>query len=178
MGPYNLVNPILGLSLSMDEGLCANGMKLKSQATNHTSEKQEFYLGSHGSIFSKACPGLVLSSPVIGVPVNGSWVLPNQPDTVGSFFSFPPLEWNTYFDHKIIPIGVRKVKIQILTNYLTLAEVEVYDGSGSNIARGKNTAQSTTFNQTYAPGKAVDGDKNTYSHTKNDNGKRVDPSCF
>jgi hypothetical protein len=72
--------------------------------------------------------------------------------------------------------GVRKVKIQKPgLSKIHIAEVEVYDGSNLNRARGKNTAQSSTYNQTYAPGKAVDGDKNTFSHTaQNDNSKHFD----
>jgi hypothetical protein len=177
MGPYHLVNPILGLSLSVDEGLCANGVKLKSQATDHTSEKQEFYLGLHGSIFSRACPGLVLSSPVIGVPVNGSWVNPDRPDTIGEFFSFPTLEWNTYFDHNTIPVAsVRKVRIQKSQPqmYLCSSEVEVYDGSDLNKARGKRTTQSSTYG-TLGSQRSVDGDTASFSCTNKVNkGKRVD----
>jgi hypothetical protein len=72
-------------------------------------------------------------------------------------------------------LSARKVKIQLpgKTEYLHFAEMEVYDGSGSNIARGKDTAQSSTYQSSsnYASGKAVDGDKNTYSHTNSEYGK-------
>jgi hypothetical protein len=37
-------------------------MLLKSNEDDHTDAAQKFYLGQHGSIFSAACPGLVLSA--------------------------------------------------------------------------------------------------------------------
>jgi hypothetical protein len=55
--------------------------------------------------------------------------------------------------------------------------VEVYDGSNLNRARGKNTAQSSTWegNPAWGPGKSVDGNTNTYPHTaQNDNSKHFD----
>lgn len=75
--------------------------------------------------------------------------------------------------------GVRKVKIQKSgENFVHVAEVEVYDGSGINKARGKNTAQSSTWQgntAAFGPQKSVDGNTNTSPHTAaGDNSKCVD----
>jgi hypothetical protein len=75
------------------------------------------------------------------------------------------------------------VKIQTFKPYLTLGEVEVYDGSDFlNKARGKSTTQSSNWQgqingRTLVAdsGRAVDGDTNTFSITAaNDSSKCVD----
>jgi cyclophilin family peptidyl-prolyl cis-trans isomerase len=73
--------------------------------------------------------------------------------------------------------GVRKVKILQKSgeNFVHFAEVEVYDGSGLNRARGKMTTQSSTLEgitAAFGPQKSVDGNTTTYLHTAgNENGK-------
>ena len=63
MGPFSLVNPNSGLALEVEHhDHCANGMNLKSVSDDHTTTRQKFYLGQHGSIFSAHCPGLVIAS--------------------------------------------------------------------------------------------------------------------
>ena len=64
MGPFSLVNPNSGLALGVEhDDHCANGMKIKSAPDDHSTTRQKFYLGQHGSIFSANCPGLVVASP-------------------------------------------------------------------------------------------------------------------
>ena len=62
MGPFSIVNPLSGLALAVEDGTCANGMSLNSETDDHTSSRQMFYLGQHGSIFSAQCPGLVIAA--------------------------------------------------------------------------------------------------------------------
>ena len=62
MGPFSIVNPISGHALAAEDGTCANGMSLNSEIDDHTSSRQKFYLGQHGSIFSAQCPGLVIAA--------------------------------------------------------------------------------------------------------------------
>eukprot|EP00956_Cyclotella_meneghiniana_P014877 scaffold22483_cov30-Cyclotella_meneghiniana.AAC.1 len=62
IGPFSLVNPNNGHAISVDHGTCSNGLGLSSTSDNHTSLRQQFYLGQHGSIFSAQCPGLVLAA--------------------------------------------------------------------------------------------------------------------
>eukprot|EP00956_Cyclotella_meneghiniana_P044196 scaffold306411_cov139-Cyclotella_meneghiniana.AAC.1 len=62
MGPFSIVNPNSGLAMTVDHGTCSNGLSLSSSTDNHTSIRQQFYLGQHGSIFSAQCPGLVLAA--------------------------------------------------------------------------------------------------------------------
>jgi hypothetical protein len=61
----------------------------------------------------------------------------------------------------------RRVKLQSLTGaQIQVFEVEVYS-SGDNVAAGKSTTQSTTFNNSnrFAAGLAVDTSNTTFSHT-------------
>jgi hypothetical protein len=62
MGPFSIVNPISRLAMTVDGDTCSNGVSLSSNADDHTSIRQQFYLGQHGSIFSAQCPGLVLAA--------------------------------------------------------------------------------------------------------------------
>ena len=62
MGPFSIVNPSNGLAVTIASDVCAVGMGLVSQPDNNTLEMQQFYLGQHGSIFSKSCLGLVISA--------------------------------------------------------------------------------------------------------------------
>ena len=62
MGPFSVVNPNSELAMTVDDGTCSNGLSLSSNADDHTSIRQQFYLGQHGSIFSAQCPGLVLAA--------------------------------------------------------------------------------------------------------------------
>eukprot|EP00956_Cyclotella_meneghiniana_P044135 scaffold302880_cov113-Cyclotella_meneghiniana.AAC.1 len=62
MGPFSIVNPHSGLALAVEDGTCANGMSLNSETDDHTSSRQMFYLGQHGSIFGAQCPGLVIAA--------------------------------------------------------------------------------------------------------------------
>ena len=48
--------------MTVDGGTCSNGSSLSSTTGGHTSIRQQFYLGQHGSIFSAQCPGLVLAA--------------------------------------------------------------------------------------------------------------------
>jgi hypothetical protein len=68
---------------------------------------------------------------------------------------------------------VRKVKVQIQQHteeFLYLAEVEVYDESGNNKARGKHTEQSSTSSKMDST-KAVDGNHKNYCSTNKEVGK-------
>lgn len=62
MGPFSIINPTKGLAVTVVDGMCKSGMELVSQLDNPTNERQQFYLGQHGSIFSKICPGLVFDA--------------------------------------------------------------------------------------------------------------------
>jgi len=66
MGPFSLVNPSNQLAITADTedgiGICANGMRLKAAIDSTSNKKQQFYMGKHGSLFSSACPGLVISA--------------------------------------------------------------------------------------------------------------------
>ena len=62
IGPFSIVDPSNGRAVTMTSGACKTGMGLASQADDYTSERQQFYLGQHGSIFSKSCLGLVISA--------------------------------------------------------------------------------------------------------------------
>ncbi len=62
MGPFSIVNPINRLAIAVADGVCSNRMALQSQTDDHTKRTQMFYLGQHGSIFSAACPGLVITT--------------------------------------------------------------------------------------------------------------------
>ena len=62
MGPFSVVKPISGLAMAVDGSTCSHGLNLISNADDHTSIRQQFYLGQHGSIFSAQCPGLVLAA--------------------------------------------------------------------------------------------------------------------
>ena len=62
MGPFSIVNPNSGSALTVDEGICANGMNLSSAPDDMKNPRQKFYLGQHGSIFSAQCPGLVIAA--------------------------------------------------------------------------------------------------------------------
>ena len=62
IGPFSIVDLSNGHAVTMTYGACKAGMGLASQADDHTSERQQFYLGQHGSIFSKSCLGLVISA--------------------------------------------------------------------------------------------------------------------
>ena len=57
-----MVDPNSGLAFTVEVGTCAIGMSLKSATDDHTSNRQRFYLGQHGSIFSAQCPGLVIAA--------------------------------------------------------------------------------------------------------------------
>jgi hypothetical protein len=71
--------------------------------------------------------------------------------------------------NKKSPLDVRFVKVQIIGRYeyLHMAEVQVYDESGNNIAIGRTTTQSTNDDSR----KAVDGNQETHDHTGHDLGK-------
>eukprot|EP00956_Cyclotella_meneghiniana_P016080 scaffold25166_cov79-Cyclotella_meneghiniana.AAC.1 len=62
MGPFSVVNPNSRLAMTVDGGTCSNGLSISSAAEDHTSIRQQFYLGQHGSLFSAQCPGLVLAA--------------------------------------------------------------------------------------------------------------------
>eukprot|EP00956_Cyclotella_meneghiniana_P003491 scaffold4251_cov37-Cyclotella_meneghiniana.AAC.6 len=62
MGPFSVLNPTSGLAMTVDGGTCSNGLSLSSTTDDHTSIRQQFYLGQHGSIFSAQCPGLVVAA--------------------------------------------------------------------------------------------------------------------
>eukprot|EP00956_Cyclotella_meneghiniana_P041795 scaffold240115_cov36-Cyclotella_meneghiniana.AAC.2 len=62
MGPFSIVNPNSELAMTVDDGTCSNGLGISSSTDDHTSIRQQFYLGQHGSIFSAQCPGLVLAA--------------------------------------------------------------------------------------------------------------------
>ena len=62
MGPFSIVNPSTGRAVALAGEVCKNGMDLVSQADDYKSERHHFYLGQHGSIFSKMCLGLVISA--------------------------------------------------------------------------------------------------------------------
>ena len=58
MGSFSIVNPSSGYALTVTDDMCK---ALSSHADDFTSERQQFYLGQHGSIFSKFCPGHVIA---------------------------------------------------------------------------------------------------------------------
>ena len=60
MGLFSIVNPNNTRAVALASDVCQVGMDLVSQTDNHTSEKQQFYLGQHGPIFSKCCLELVI----------------------------------------------------------------------------------------------------------------------
>jgi surface protein len=80
--------------------------------------------------------------------------------------------------NKKSPLDVRFVKVQIIgrSEYLHMAEVQVYDESGNNIAIGRPTTQSSTYegNPAWGPGKAVDGNQDTHDHTGLDLGSNFE----
>ena len=61
MGPFSFANPMNGIAFGIEEVPCAHNMMLEAQSDNYTSLHQKFYFGKRGSIFSPACPGLVIS---------------------------------------------------------------------------------------------------------------------
>ena len=71
---------------------------------------------------------------------------------------------------------VRKVHIQVgksytTNNYIYLREVEVFNNEGVNVALGKTASQSSTLMDNgifKIASLAVDGNRNTFSHTNND----------
>jgi hypothetical protein len=65
---------------------------------------------------------------------------------------------------------VHKIRVQLEgKNNLHMREVEVFDTSGVNRALNKPATQSSTYYY-YPASKAVNGDRNDYSHTNNDAG--------
>jgi surface protein len=77
--------------------------------------------------------------------------------------------------NKKSPLDVRFVKVQIIgrSDCVHMAEVQVYDESGNNIAIGRPATQSSTWegNPAWGPGKAVDGNQETHDHTNGELGK-------
>lgn len=61
MGSFSIINPTNGLAFAIKDESCKNNMDVITEADDYNSDRQKFYLGMHGSIFSGACPGLVLS---------------------------------------------------------------------------------------------------------------------
>ena len=61
MGLFSFANPMNGIAFGIEEGPCAHNLMLEAQSDDYNSLNQKFYLGKHGSIFSPACPGLVIS---------------------------------------------------------------------------------------------------------------------
>ena len=69
-----------------------------------------------------------------------------------------------------------KVRIQLLgNNVLNLAEIQVLDSSGTNIALNKPAVQSSTYSghasHDFRASKAINGDLTDFMHTNEEQGK-------
>ena len=80
---------------------------------------------------------------------------------------------------------VRKVHIQVgksytTNNYIYLREVEVFNNEGVNVALGKTASQSSTLKDgnSNIASLAVDGNRNTFSHTNNDSKYHISACNF
>ena len=65
------------------------------------------------------------------------------------------------------------MRVQLdFTNYLSLAQVEVYDNSNTNRAQNGGTAtQSSTSSEETSADNAIDGEPNTHTHTNSEPGE-------
>ena len=82
------------------------------------------------------------------------------------FFTFHANNHHIFFPFKnygrSFPVSTVKIELSTGQN-IQMFEVRVFS-SGSNIATGKSSSQSSTLNN-YGPRLAVDGKNNTFSHT-------------
>lgn len=114
MGPFSLVNPNNGLSITVEGLRCSSGMALTPQVDDPNNQRQQFYLGQHGSIFSLFCPGLVLS-------------VSNSTDTDGSYFiqlevfhlNDKKMKWR-FLDGMIESVFYPGMVIEVSVSYCTL----------------------------------------------------------
>jgi hypothetical protein len=61
---------------------------------------------------------------------------------------------------------IRKVKLQQTTgDYIQIYELEVYDVTGTNVAKGKRATSSSQYREWGDPKRAVDGDLGTLFHS-------------
>ena len=69
---------------------------------------------------------------------------------------------------------VRKVKVQLEgKNYLSFAELQVFDYADNNVALSRPAAQSSTYKPMHSAAKAVDGNAYTRSMTNSEQGKHT-----
>ena len=81
----------------------------------------------------------------------------------------------TTFDHQQQwKITANKVRVQLdFTNYLSLAQVEVYDNSNTNRAQNGGTATQSSTSGSFDASTAIDGEPNhwIYTHTNEEEGE-------
>ena len=90
------------------------------------------------------------------------------------------------FNYATVLNWVRKVHIQVgkshtADNYIYLREVEVFNNEGVNVALGKTASQSSTLKDdgiSRIASLAVDGNRNTFSHTNNDSKYHISACNF
>lgn len=71
-------------------------------------------------------------------------------------------------------IKVKKIKVKLFYyGVLNLGQIQAFDVNGVDVALGKPVTQSSTYGGS-AASNVVDGDPNTFSHTKPQNGKNGD----
>ena len=145
--PVTFINPESNLALSV--GSCGHGINVALASKEvDDSDAQVYYLKrtmkNLWEIHSKKCPHYL-------VQLDGDCRLGEKVQ----------LGW-----------AVQKVKVQLEgTNIMQLAEVEVFDYADNNVALSKQATQSSIYPGEYPATRSVDGNVNTFSHTKSDQSK-------
>lgn len=174
--PFSLVNPPRNKAIAV-EGNCGPKAPLKTQDDSFADPSQHFFLGN-GVIYSKKCPGLVIST----ASDNAEECLPQQLQ-LHTGKGQDIAKWKINKDGSIESLAcpgfimsetilTHKVKVQLVDkNYLMLAELQVFDSNGVNRALNKPATQSSTMFPGKPASNAVDGDSSTFTHTNSDQGE-------
>ncbi|KAL7505952.1 hypothetical protein ACHAXN_004087 [Cyclotella atomus] len=172
---FSFVNPLLNQAIAVD-GDCGLRAPLKPQEDSFVDPSQHFFFGN-GVIYSKKCPGLVIST----ASDKSEECRPEQIQ-LQTAKGQDAAKWKTNKEGLIESLAcpgfiiseaivAHKVKVQLEdTNYLMLAELEVFDTNEVNRALNKPATQSSTLFLSKTASNAVDGNLTTYTHTNSDQG--------